>query len=174
MRRIGIAFWLGFAFFACHAGSASAGGPLEKSPEQVRLEQYRDIVRRWIEEGFNKRNPSVVDEIVTEGFAVNGLKIGREGLRRSMNRHLTAFPDLYVTITDSVAEGNKVAIWYSVEGTHRGEFDGIQPTGKRVSWTGVDLFRFGGGRIVEARFLSDSLGLMRQLGGVSPPPANRK
>jgi steroid delta-isomerase-like uncharacterized protein len=142
--------------------------------ERVRLEQHKTLVRRWIEEGFNKRNLNVVDEIFAEGFVVNGLQIGREGLRKSMSRHLTAFPDLHVTITDVVAERDKVAIWYTVEGTHRGEFDGVRPTDKHVSWTGVDLLRVGGGKLVEARFLSDSLGLLRQLGAASPAPPTRK
>jgi ketosteroid isomerase-like protein len=54
------------------------------------------------------------------------------------------------------------------------EFDGVAATGKQVSWPGVDLFRMSGGKIVEARFLSDSLGLFRQLGAAPPPPAAKK
>ena len=86
-----------------------------------------------------------------------------------MSRHLTAFPDLRVTITDVVAEGAPVAIWYTAEGTQLGVFDGMDPTGERVSWTGVDLVSVAGGRIVEARFLSDALGLLRQLEAAARP-----
>lgn len=70
--------------------------------------------------------------------------------------------------------GDKVAIWYTAEGTQRGEFDGVLPTGRRVSWTGVDLLRIDGGKIGEARFLSDALGLLRQLGAAPPAPPNPK
>jgi steroid delta-isomerase-like uncharacterized protein len=165
MRRIAIFLWLGLICFAYQAESQSASNASpEQRSERVRLEQQKMLVRRWIEEGFNRRNLSVVDEIFAEAFVVNGQQIGREGLRKSMSRHLAGFPDLHVTITDMVAEGEQVAIWYTVKGTHRGEFDGVQPTGRQVSWTGVDLFRIGGGRVVEARFLSDALGLLRQLG----------
>lgn len=65
------------------------------------------------------------DVITTIQFAVNGQPIGRDGLKRSMSRHFVGFPDLHVRIDDSIAEGSKVGIWYTVEGTHQGEFEGI-------------------------------------------------
>lgn len=61
-----------------------------------------------------------------------------------MNQRLAAFPDLQVTITDILAEGDKVVIWYAARGTHRGEFEGIAPTGRRVNWIGSDLLRIEG------------------------------
>jgi steroid delta-isomerase-like uncharacterized protein len=141
-------------------------GHLGDSP----TERNKGLARRWIEEGFNKRNLTVVDELFAERFAVNGHAIGREGLRQSMSRHIASFPDLHVTIDDMVAEGGKVGLWYTVEGTHQGEFEGIPPTGKQVKWTGSDLLTIEGGKVSEGRFLSDSLGLLRQMGAsVSPP-----
>ncbi len=175
MRRKVMLLWLGLICFAYRAGSQPMGDTSpEPRLERARLEQNKALVRRWIAEGFNRKNLNVVDEVFAEGIVVNGQQIGRGGLRKSMSRHLTGFPDLHVTITDVVAEGEKVAIWYTVERTHRGEFDGIRPTGKQVSWTGVDLFRIGGGKIVEARFLSDALGLLRQLGAAPPASPTRK
>ena len=180
MRKESVFLWLGVLFFAHQAGSQPIS---DKSPEPraegPRLVQNKRLVRRWIEEGFNRGDLKVVDDIFAEEFAVNGQQIGREGLRKSMNRHLTGFPDLRVAITDVVAEGEMVAIWYTVDGTHRGEFEGVRPTGRKVTWTGVDLFRVSSGRvIIEARFLSDSLGLLRQLGAApeitsTPPPRDR-
>jgi predicted ester cyclase len=113
----------------------------------------------------------VVDELFAERFAVNGQVVGRDGLKQSMSRYLGSFPDLRVTVDEIVAEGDKVGIWYTVEGTHLGEFEGIPPTHKKVSWFGFDLFRLEGARMAEGRFISDSLGLLRQLGvTVSPRP----
>ncbi len=60
-------------------------------------------------------------------------------------------------------------MWYTVQGTHRGEFLGVQQTARQVKWSGVDLLRVGGGKIVEGKFLDDSLGLLRQLGAMPPP-----
>jgi predicted ester cyclase len=88
-----------------------------------------------------------------------------------MSRHLAAFPDLHVVADDIMAEGSKVGLWYTVEGTHRGEFEGIAPTGKPAKWSGVDLFTIENGRISQVRFLSDLIGLLRQLGATVSPPA---
>jgi len=101
---------------------------------------------------------------------VNGQRVSRAAVKQSMNRFITAFPDLQVTITDIVAEGDKVAIWYSVQGTQTGEFEGIRATRKQARWSGADLFRIEKGKIAECRFVDDSLGLLRQLGATLSPP----
>jgi steroid delta-isomerase-like uncharacterized protein len=142
--------------------------PIEKT-ESVN-DQSKAIVHRWIEEGFNGQNLAVVDDLFAEQFAVNGQIIGTDGLKRSMARHLTGFPDLHVTIDDVIAEGNKVGVWYTVEGTHRGEFERIAATGNHVKWSGFDLFTIEHGKISEARFLSDFFGLMTQLGAKPQNP----
>jgi steroid delta-isomerase-like uncharacterized protein len=116
----------------------------------------------------------VLDELFVEDFIVNGKKIGREGLRQSMSRRFAAFPDLYVAIADIIAEGDKVGIWYTARGTQRGVFEQVPPTGKVVSWFGVDLLRVADGKIVEGYFVDDSLGLMRQLGATLSPPSIQK
>ena len=133
-------------------------------------DENKAFVHRWIEEGFNRQNLLVVDELFAEQFSVNGQTIGRDGLKTSMSRHLTGFPDLRVTIDDTIAEGNKVGIWYTVEGTHRGDFEGIPATGNHVKWSGFDLLTVEHGKISEARFLSDFFGLMTQLGAVPRNP----
>ena len=73
-------------------------------------------------------------------------------------------------ITEAVAERDKVVVWYTVQGTQTGEFEGIRATGKQVRWYGADLFRIENGKIVECRFVDDSLGLLRQLGATVSPP----
>lgn len=96
----------------------------QQNAGKVTIERNKAAVRRWIDEGFNKRNVKAVDELFAADFAVNGQKVGREGLKQSMSRFLSAFPDLHVTIDEIVAEGNKVGIWYTVQGTHHGDFTG--------------------------------------------------
>jgi steroid delta-isomerase-like uncharacterized protein len=145
---------------------AQAGPGARDAP----TERNKALVRRWIQEGFNEQRLTVVDELFVERFAVNGQVVGRDGLKQSMSRHLGGFPDLHVTIDEIVAEGNKVAIWYTVQGTHRGEFEGIPPTHKQVKWFGFDLLSLESGRIAEGRFVSDLLGLLRQLGATVSPP----
>jgi steroid delta-isomerase-like uncharacterized protein len=127
-------------------------------------QHHKALVQRWIEEGFNQHNVAVVDGLFAERFAVNGQVVGRDGVKASMTRHLRGFPDLHVVIDDIIVEGGRVAIWYTVEGTHQGEFEGIAATGKRVRWSGSDLVSIRDGKISEARFLSDVLGILKQLG----------
>jgi len=81
-----------------------------------------------------------------------------------MSQYFIGFPDLYVTVNDTIAEGNKVGIWYTAEGTHEGEFEGVPATGNRVKWSGFDLLSIEDEKISEARFLSDQFGLLAQLG----------
>src|ERR671910_3595376 len=59
------------------------------------------------------------------------------------------FPDLSITIEDVMAEGDRVAARVTMRGTHRGEYQGIAPTGKRVEVSAMDMFRIANGKIVE-------------------------
>jgi steroid delta-isomerase-like uncharacterized protein len=164
-------FSIGVAAVICLGGyesmcaATSAQGAARTNGDQVKT-----LVRRWIERGFNKGDLTVVDELFASEVIVNGQRVSRLMVKQSMSRFLTAFPDLHVTITDSVAEGDKVVIWYSAQGTQTGEFEGIRATGKQARWYGADLFRIEKGRIVECRFVDDSLGLLRQLGATLSPP----
>ena len=157
-------FWL--AVLAIIAGCERQ--PIDRTEDIG--DENKALVRRWIEEGFNRQNLAVVDELIAEQFTVNGQTIGRDGLRMSMSRHLMGFPDLRVTIDDILAEGSKVGVWYTAEGTHRGEFEGIPATGKRVKWSGFDLLTVEHGKITQARFISDLFGLMTQLGAQPQSP----
>ena len=157
-------FWL--AVLAIIAGCERQ--PIDRTEDIG--DENKALVRRWIEEGFNRQNLAVVDELIAEQFSVNGQTIGRDGLRMSMSRHLMGFPDLRVTIDDILAEGSKVGVWYTSEGTHRGEFEGIPATGKRVKWSGFDLLTVEHGKITQARFISDFFGLMTQLGAQPQSP----
>jgi len=164
---------LGLAVLTCLVSVDSLAYAQGKPGASIsQAERNKRLVRRWIEEGFNKRNLVVVDELFGERFAVNGHVIGPDGLKQSMSRHLVGFPDLHVTVDEIVAEENRVGIWYTVEGTHEGEFEGIAPTHKQVKWSGFDLMTFEGDRIAEGRFVSDLFGLLKQLGAtVSLPRA---
>jgi predicted ester cyclase len=151
-------------FFILGVAALGASTP-ERADEG--LERHKAIARRWIEEGFNRKDLAVVNEIFADGIVVNGQRIGRQGLKQGMSQRFAAFPDLHVDLTATVAEGDEVAIWYTARGTQRGDFGSVRATGRTATWTGSDLLRFEGNMIVEAHFLDDSLGLMRQLGAVA-------
>jgi predicted ester cyclase len=74
-----------------------------------------------------------------------------------------------MTVEDIVAEGDKVVTRGTFSGTHKGEFMGINPTGKRISVGVIEILRIADGKMVEHWNLVDSLGMMQQLGVVPPP-----
>lgn len=80
-----------------------------------------------------------------------------------------AFPDLRRTVVDMVAEGDKVVARWTSEGTHNGPFMGMPPTGKMVTTSGITIFRFAGGRIVEEWSESDMVGMLQQVGAMPSP-----
>ena len=158
----------------CDSSPSITVAQSQKEPSQIQIERNKALVRRWVEDGFNKRDVQVVDKIFLETLKINGHSISREALKQGMQYRFTAFPDLHVTVEELIGEGDKVGIWYTAEGTQRGEFEGILPTGKRARWFGFDLLQINAGKISQARFIDDSLGLMRQLGAtLSMPPARQ-
>jgi steroid delta-isomerase-like uncharacterized protein len=131
-------------------------------------EQNKDLVRRFYEEVFNKKNLAGVDEFVDSHIIEHdlppGLPAGSEGTRQFIGMYLRAFPDLHITANDLVAEGDKVAVRLTLGGTHGGELMGIPPTGKQATVTGIQIVRIANGRIVENWINFDALGLLQQLG----------
>jgi predicted ester cyclase len=110
---------------------AMRAAPPAQTATKTSQEEYKALVRRWIEQGFNNKDVTVVDELFIPEVIVNGQRVGRLGLKQSMTRFIKAFPNLRVTITEVVAEEDKVGIWYTVQGTQAGEFEGIRATVNR-------------------------------------------
>jgi steroid delta-isomerase-like uncharacterized protein len=77
-----------------------------------------------------------------------------------------AFPDLHFKIEDIVAEGDKVAYRLTVSGTHKGEFQGIPPTDKKVSFSSTGISNIVDGKVEEDWVDADTMGLMQQLGAI--------
>jgi predicted ester cyclase len=65
-----------------------------------------------------------------------------------------------------VADEDYVCLAYTLSGTHQGDFQGVAPTGKRITVRGMQIGRFEGGQIVERWGSTDELGIMQQLGAV--------
>ncbi len=131
-------------------------------------EENKALMRRIIEEVFNKKNLALADELVDTNFVHHGtggveLK-GPGGFKQFATTMLTAFPDIRLTIEDVIAEGDKVASRVTSRGTHTGNFGDIAPTGKQMAMTGVAITRFAGGKVVEGWLVNDELGMMQQLG----------
>ncbi|MFN2197427.1 MAG: ester cyclase [Anaerolineales bacterium] len=137
-------------------------------------EQNKALFRRFVEEFFNQGNIGLVDEIVKPNFAEReelppGFPTGREGVKQLTMVLRTAFPDFKATIEDMIAEGDKVVVRMTWRGTHKGEFLGVPPSGKSVSFEVIDIVRFEGGKFAEHWGLWDSTKMMQQIGAAPVP-----
>ena len=99
-----------------------------------------------------------------------GLPPGLEGVRLFFTMQFAAFPDGHVTSMDMIAEGDRVVNRMNGTGTHLGEFMGIPPTGKRVTWSFIDIWRIADGQLAEHWVEADMMGALQQLGVVPPLP----
>jgi len=129
-------------------------------------EQNKQTVRRLMDEFWNKQNFDVADQMFAPDavYQTDGVTQSYAEVKAAFMQTRHAFPDMCVTVDDLLAEGDKVALRWTALGTHKNEFMGIAPTNRQVTMTGLTIYRFSDGRIVQAWNNSDSLGMLRQLG----------
>jgi predicted ester cyclase len=134
----------------------------------VSVEENKALVLRLLQEGVNQRNLTVLDEVVaskcvfhgSDGQEVSGIEV----VKQVLNKYFDAFDNFHLNIRDVIEEGDKVVVRFVEIGRHRGEFEGIAPTGKEVMWMEIAIFRVTDGSIVKSWTLEDKLSLMHQLG----------
>jgi steroid delta-isomerase-like uncharacterized protein len=128
------------------------------------------LVRRFIEEVWNKGDLAVIDELVSEKYVgtepLVGDVRGVSALREQVQTFRTAFPDLRLTIEDIGMSGDRVFMRWTARGTHRGSLMGIPPSNNRGEIRGISVQRIGGGKIVEQYESYDSLRLLQIIGAV--------
>ena len=139
------------------------------------MSQAGSIVRGFIEEVINQgRIDSAGDyfwDDMVEQVPFPGQGPGLQGLKDVLRGLLAAFPDMRWSVEEQLTEGERVLTRFEWTGTHRGAFLGVPATGRTVKIWGMVVDRIHEGRIKDTRILMDMLGLMIQLGVVSPPPA---
>ena len=136
-------------------------------------EQNKSIVHRWIEEGWNKHNVAMIDQVYAPNYVQHEPEPqtvnSSEALKQYVGAYLTAFPDLNLSIEDLIAEGDKVVWRFQSMGHQNGPFLGMPPTGKAGNITGIVIFRLENSRIVEGWVNIDVLGLLQQIGMIPMP-----
>jgi steroid delta-isomerase-like uncharacterized protein len=136
-------------------------------------EADKALVIRFVEEFWSKGNLAAADELMAPDAVIHQPAVGGVAGLKAFNTTIrAAFPDWYSTAEELIAEGDRVAERWTGRGTHRGEFQGIPPTGKQVAVPGVVFYRIRDGRIIEFRGSFDMLSMLQQL-GVAPPEAPR-
>src|SRR5437763_347338 len=139
-------------------------------------EENKAIARRFIEQVWNERDMALVQELFApdvvrhDSASPTQTEIhGLEKMKQMISTVSRAFPDLYQTLDDQIAEGDKVVNRWTARGTHQGAYMGIAPTGKSITFTGITIFRIAEGKIVEQWVEQDMVGFLQQL-GVMPSP----
>ncbi len=129
--------------------------------------ENKALVRRFVDEFWNGGNLLAADEMMAADAVVHEPVIGTPAdLKTLVGDFRTAFPDWHSTVEEMIVEGDRVAERWTGRGTHRGEFQGIPPTGNQVAVPGVVFYRIADGKIVEFRGQFDRMSLMQQLGVV--------
>lgn len=134
-------------------------------------EQQKDLVRRY-QEILNSGELAALGEIVATDIsmptAFPGFPSGLEGARAIAAANRQMIPDFRVSIEDLIAEGDRVAAFITITGTHTRDMLGIPPTGKAFSVVGMSMFRIADGKIVEHRGVGDIVSVLQQIGALPP------
>ena len=140
------------------------------------------VLRRWFEEVWNKGRAEAIDEMFAEDGVAYGLADasgaelrGPANFRVFHRKFREAFPDVVVSVDDTVSEGDKVAARCTVRGRHEGDTLGFAATSRPVEFTGMTFARVRDGKIVEAWNNFDFMSMFQQLGalrleGAAEPP----
>jgi steroid delta-isomerase-like uncharacterized protein len=132
------------------------------------IEENKNIVLRYYEDLWNAWNVHLIEELIAPEIVFRGslglVARGRDAFRAYVATVRAAFPDFHNTVEDLIAEGGKVAAHLTYRGTHTGPVFEIAPTHRRVTYSGVALFRIASGPIVDGYVLGDTVSLLRQLG----------
>jgi predicted ester cyclase len=135
------------------------------------LEKNKAIIRRLFE-AENRKDLTLLDEFIAPDFLgerntpfeMRGL----ESYKQFEDGFIKAFPDFQETIEDIIAEGDRVWVCFKLSGTHTGKWNlfglTVAPTGKKVTFTAVYMWRIVNDKVVERKSIRDMLDFLGQIG----------
>jgi predicted ester cyclase len=136
-------------------------------------EENKAVVRRFFEELLSTDNLALADEILSPDFCLyfagSPDPMDLKRYKDFLAARRAAFPDRRFAVEDMIAEGDKVSARFTMRGTPNGELQGIAPSGREVTMSGIDIIRLKEGKMVEDRVEVDQLGMMQQLGVILSP-----
>jgi steroid delta-isomerase-like uncharacterized protein len=149
---------------------------MASSSAQDQQRRNKQVVRQYFE-AYDRHDTERIGQLVSSGnytFHLSGMPSPMDwnATKQFYTAAWSAFPDLHHDILDIVTEGeDKVAVHYNIIGTHKGELQGIPPTGKEVSFGAMDFIILIDGKVAEEWEIADTMGLMQQIGAIpSAPP----
>jgi steroid delta-isomerase-like uncharacterized protein len=130
-------------------------------------QERRDLLRRTVDELWNRGNTAVCDQMFAKNYSLHDPSFpveGLAGLKDQVRDLRTANPDLHMDIHDILCDGDTTCARWTMGGTARAEFRGLPATGKTFVMTGVTISKWDDDRIVEEWVNYDLLGTLQQLG----------
>jgi steroid delta-isomerase-like uncharacterized protein len=132
-------------------------------------EQNKQLIQQYFE-AYDQQDTERIGQLVSRSdysFHISGMPpMDWNVTKQFYTAAWSAFPDLHHEILDIVTEVDKVAVRYNIVGTHKGEFQGIPPTGKEVSFSAMGFITLIDGKVAEEWEVADTMGLMQQLGAI--------
>jgi steroid delta-isomerase-like uncharacterized protein len=136
-------------------------------------EEIETLLRRYWSDVWSAGGDAVSAEVLAPDeihhWGIGGTTTGVDAFNERLRLFLTAFPDIRFTVDLVAIEGDLGATLWTATGTHRGEWQGIAPTDREVTWRGINIFRIACGRIAESWGEADHIGLRQQLGAADVP-----
>lgn len=126
--------------------------------------ELKTFILRQIEDVWNNGHMDAIPDYWDE-------KLQGE-IRESRSMLLEAFPDLQIMAEEMIAENDKVMARLRFRGTHLGSFMGIAPTGNKIEWNGVRIWRVAGNKVIETWAIRDRLEVRQKLGAIPQPTSN--
>ncbi|MGW4365642.1 ester cyclase [Nocardia takedensis] len=133
------------------------------------LETNKKVAHRFYEEVVTQGDLAVLNEIIAEDGHDSAVPAGNIKGRDGFVEHITWLranvEGVTATVTDTVAEDDRVVVYWTIEGTQRGELFGVPDRGRHFFGVSISTIRFRDGRITEYSVLPDRLGIIAQLTG---------
>lgn len=131
----------------------------------------KTIVKRFYEEVWNEGKMKAVDAWLSPSHALvdpntTDSMTGPEAYKVVVSRFLRAFSNLKFEVQDMVSEKDKVAASWVISGVHTGEYNGLEPTNRKISVEGISIHQIADGKIMDTYSVWDTLGLLKKVGGV--------
>jgi steroid delta-isomerase-like uncharacterized protein len=142
---------------------------LQLEETAVTAESNKRIMERFSSEFLPTGNIGLAEEFLSSDIVMHfggQQQQGRDAYLAVVAANRDAFPDLVWTVDDMVADGDTVAVRYTMTGTHRGYFAGVAQTNRPVVAQSMAFYRLADGKIVEERAQLDMLGILQQMGAL--------
>lgn len=136
--------------------------------------EVETLIKGFFEEAINTGDLEAFDKYCAREYVWHGGAdpgglgdvYGLENFKNAVSMFFTGFPDLRVEILDMLVDGDRAAVRFRETGTHRGTFVGVAPTGRKVTFAGMGIYRAEGGKLVEEWFVDDSRAIFEQIGAI--------